>query len=75
MYTYICNRQLIRTYCIAQRTPLSALKCPTWEWSLQQVDICICVAELLHCTAEITQPCKSTVQQKKKKKKDSIKHP
>jgi len=40
-----------------------------------QVDICVCVADLLHCTAEITQPCKSTVQQKKKKKKRFHKTP
>ena len=46
-----------------------------WEWvgeSVQKrVDICICVADSLQCTAE-TQHCKATIPQLKKKKKKTM---
>ena len=42
----------MRTGCVAQGTLLSAMWWPTWEGNPKWRDICIHIADSLHCTVE-----------------------
>ena len=51
---YIKNGQPTRTYYIAHGTLLNVTCQPDWEGALGRIDICVCMAESLHCSPETT---------------------
>ena len=51
-HCYILNGQPTRTYFTAQGTLLSVMWQPGWRRVWERMDMCVCMAEFLHCSPE-----------------------